>query len=316
MIPMQQKIPQLNSLLTLKDLDAKQIFSLIACAKQMKKSPQSYQKKLKGKTLLMIFEKPSLRTRISFDVAMTSLGGSVISIDTAALPLGKKESIEDTAKVVSRYVDVIVARLYAHDALCRLQKYATIPVINGLTDDYHPIQIVSDLLTISEKKRTFQGLKLCYVGDACNNVTHSLLLGCAHMGITIAVGCPKDAMPKPEIVADAKVLAKKSGAQIILTQDAKTAAKDADIIYADSWMSYQIDPKQFQERKRKFMPYQVNSTLARYAKKDYLFMNCLPAQRGMEQTAEIIDGPHSIVFDQAENRLHMQKAVLLAVLKK
>ncbi len=302
----------MKSLISLMDMDEETIVKLIKNSVEIKKNPGKYSDSLKGKTLLMIFEKPSLRTRLSFDVAIKSLGGNSIVIDTGSTPLGKKETIEDTAKVCSRYVDCIMARLFEHKKLITLKENSTIPIINGLTDDFHPVQILSDLFTIKEKKGKLKGLKLAYLGDGLNNVTHSLLLGCALTGINISVGCPKEAMPKIEIIEYAK---KNADSKITITQDSIEAIKDADIIYTDSWMSYHIPKDQEANRIRMFKPYQVNKELMGHAKNDAVFMNCLPAMRDYEQTAEVIDGKQSIVFDQAENRLHMQKAILLELLK-
>ena len=295
------------------DLTTQDVEKLLKVATDIKKNPKKYSSSLKGKTLLMIFEKPSLRTRLSFDVGIKQMGGFSIVIDTGSTPLGEKESIEDTAKTASRYVDCIMARMFEHERFVKLGNNASVPVINGLTDEYHPCQILSDLLTIKEKKGNLKGLKFCYLGDALNNVTHSLLIGCALMGINISVGCPKEAMPKEEIVEYAKKIA--DGSSVLVTNDAKEAAKDADIIYTDSWMSYHIKPEMKDKRVKMFKPYQVNKEIVKYAKKDYIFMNCLPAMRGYEQTEEIIDGPNSEVFDQAENRLHMQKAIMLELLR-
>lgn len=303
----------MKSLLSLSDTSQEEIGKLIELASAIKKSPQKYSTKLSGKMILMIFEKPSLRTRTSFDVAVKSLGGNTTILDTQNMPLGK-ESIEDTARVSSRYYDAIVARLFSHTDLEKLRDNATIPIINGLTNEHHPVQIISDLLTIKEKQGTLKGQKLCFLGDGNNNITHSLLEGCAMMGIDIAVGCPKEDMPNPAIVERAQMLAKKNRSTVQITNDPKQAIKNADIVYADSWMSYHVPKKEEQERKERFLPYQINQAIVQYAKKNYRFMNCLPAMRGYEQTAEIIDGEHSIVFDQAENRLHMQKAILLTLL--
>jgi ornithine carbamoyltransferase len=302
----------MESLLSLMDLTKKDIERLIKIAEDAKKNPSKYSTALRGKTLLMIFEKPSLRTRLSFDVAMKSMGGHTIVIDTLSTPLGEKESIEDTAKVCSRYVDVIMARLFEHKKLVALKENASVPVINGLTDDFHPVQILSDFLTIKEKKGALKGLKLCYLGDALNNVTHSLLIGCALTGIDISIGCPPQAAPKKSVLDYAK---RHASSKIVVTSNPKKAISGADIVYTDSWMSYHINPKLKQKRVRLFKPYQVNKKIVKYAKNDYIFMNCLPAMRGYEQTADIIDGKNSIVFDQAENRLHMQKAILLELLK-
>lgn len=300
-----------KDLLSLANLKPKEVEYIIGLAKKIKKSPKKYKDRLSYKTLLMIFEKPSLRTRLSFEVAMTQLGGHAIYYDVATSPLGKKETMEDTAKTASRFVDVIMARLLKFESLEKLAQNATVPVIDALSDMNHPCQILGDLLTIIEKKRKLKGLKMAYFGDCDNNVTYSLMQGAAHMGVDFYMACPKDKefCPKDKVLAEAKSLAK--GSKLVLTHDPVEAAKDADVIYTDSWMSYHIDPAKAKARIKKLMPYQVNTQLLKKAKKDVVFMNCLPAMRGQEQTAEVIDGKNSIVFDQAENRLHIQKAILL-----
>ena len=306
----------MKDLISLIDWKSKDILDLISHASKIKKHPEKYFGILKNKTMLMIFEKPSLRTRVSFEVGMTQLGGHAIYMDTKDSPLGEKESLADTAKASSRYCDIIMARLFKQENIEELAKNATVPVINGLTDIFHPVQILSDLLTIYEKKGKLKGLKLCFVGDGNNNVTHSLLLGCSLMGIDISVGCPKEHMPQQWIVKIAEKNAVKSGSKIKILNDAKKAVENADIVYADSWMSYHVPKEQKEERVKVFKPFQVNSELMKHAKKDAIFMNCLPAMRGYEQTAEVIDGKQSIVFDQAENRLHMQKAIILKLMGK
>lgn len=298
-----------NDVLSLENFTKQKIWRLVSLAQDLKKDPHAYSWQLEGQTLLSIFEKPSLRTRISFEIAMKQLGGHAITVDSQATPVGKKESMEDTAKVVSRYVDIIMARLYSQQDLIKLADNATVPVINGLTDKYHPCQILSDLLTIKEKKGDFEGLKLAYFGDANNNVTHCLMIGCAIAGIDIAVACPKNHSPQSDVIKKATKLAKKS--EISITSNPAAAANNADIIYTDSWMSYHIKEEEKEARITDFKPFQVNSKLMKKAKNSAIFMNCLPAQREMEQTAEVIDGAQSVVFDQAENRLHMQKAILL-----
>lgn len=292
------------------------IGNLISHAAKIKKSPEKHYESLKNKTMLMIFEKPSLRTRVSFEVGMAQMGGHAIYLDAKDAPLGEKESIEDTAKVSSRYCDIIIARMFEHEKIEKLAENSTVPVINGLTDTFHPCQILSDLFTIYEKKRKLKGLKLAFAGDGNNNVTHSLLEGCSLVGMDISVGCPKKHLPLPWVVQIAKKNAEKSGSRIAITNDAKKAVEGADIVYADSWMSYHIPKEQKAERVKVFQPYQVNEKLMENAKKDALFMNCLPAMRGYEQTAEVIDGKKSIVFEQAENRLHMQKAIMLKLMNK
>jgi len=304
----------MKHLLSLLDTDSASAVGLMDTALDVKKNPGKYLEALKGKTLLMIFEKPSLRTRLSFEAGMTQMGGHAIFLDVKDAPIGEKESIEDTAKAAGRYCDIVMARLFKQEQLEKLAENSPVPVINGLTDMFHPCQILSDLLTIREKKGKLKGLKLCFLGDGNNNVTHSLLLGCAIAGISISVGCPKEHMPQQQVVKAALEKAKKSGSKIEVLNDARKAAKDADIVYADSWMSYHVPKDKKEERVRAFKPFQVNSAMMALAKKDAIFMNCLPAMRGYEQTAEVIDGKQSIVFDQAENRLHMQKAIILKLL--
>ena len=306
----------MKDLLSLRYWNKAMVDDLISHTYKIKKNPEKYSDTLKDKTMLMIFEKPSLRTRISFETGMTQLGGHAIFQDVKDAPLGEKESIEDTAKTSSRYCDVIMARLFKQEYLEILANNAKVPVINGLTDIFHPCQILSDLFTIYEKKKKFKGLKLGYVGDGNNNITHSLLLGCSIVGIDISVGCPDKYKPLWWVIDLAEKKAKKSGSKIEVINDAKKAVKDADIVYTDSWMSYHIPKTQEKERIKIFKPFQVNKGLMKHAKNNAIFMNCLPAMRGYEQTADVIDGKQSIVFDQAENRLHMQKTIILELLRK
>ncbi len=306
----------MKDIISLVGWNSESILDLISHASKIKKNPKNYYNTLKNKTMLMIFEKPSLRTRVSFEVAMTQLGGHAIFMDSKDSPLGEKESIADTAKASSKYCDMMMARLYKQQDIEELAKNATVPVINGLTDIFHPCQILSDLFTINEKKNKLRGLKLSFVGDGDNNITHDLLLGCSLAGINMSVGCPKALMPQNWIVGIALVNAKVSGSKIAITANPKEAVENADVVYADSWMSYHIPKEQKEERIKLLKPYQVNKGLMAYAKKDAIFMNCLPAMRGYEQTAEVIDGEQSIIFDQAENRLHMQKAIILKLLNK
>ncbi|MHB9095447.1 MAG: ornithine carbamoyltransferase [Eubacteriales bacterium] len=263
---------------------------------------------LAGKTLAMIFTKSSTRTRVSFEVAMYQLGGYPLFLSGQELQLGRGETIADTAKVLSRYVDGIMIRTFAHSDVEELAQHADIPVINGLTDLNHPCQVLADFQTIIEYKGSLEGLKLAYVGDG-NNVCHSLLNGCAKVGMHISAATPKGYEPWPEILDLAKADARQSGTVIEVTTDPFTAVKDADIIYTDVWASMGQEAEHT-ERLKIFNPYQVNAQLAKAAKPDYLFLHCLPAHRGEEVAAEVIDGPNSVVFDEAENRLHVQKAVL------
>ena len=306
----------MKHLLSLIDWDSENILDLISLTTKIKKNPENYGSILKNKTMLMIFEKPSLRTRVSFEVAMTQMGGHAIYLDAKDSPLGEKETIADTAKVSSRYCEIIMARLFKQESMEELAKNSSVPVINGLTNTFHPCQILSDLLTIKEKKGTLKSLKLAFVGDGDNNITHELLLGCSTVGIGISVGCPRAMMPKKWIVDAAVKKSKISGSKIRITQAAKDAVRDADIVYADSWMSYHVPKDEKEKRINLLKPFQVNRELMKNAKKDAIFMNCLPAIRGMEQAADVIDGIQSVVFDQAENRLHMQKAIILRLLEK
>ena len=267
---------------------------------------------LKGKTLAMIFEKSSTRTRVSFEVGMVHLGGYALYLSASDLQLGRGETIADTARVLSRYVQGIMARVFAHQTILDLVRYASVPVINGLSDFSHPCQGLADLFSVYEKKGKLAGLKLAYVGDG-NNVAHSLLYGCAKMGIDITVGCPKGYEPKPEVVSQAKAVGKKNGCQVEVVNDPREAARGADVVYTDVWASMGQE-KEHAERVKIFKPFQVNAKLVKEAKEDYLFMHCLPAHRGEEVTDEVADSKNSVIFDQAENRMHTQKALLALIM--
>jgi len=263
---------------------------------------------LKGKTLAMIFEKPSTRTRVSFEVGMWQLGGYALYLSATDLQLGRGETIVDTAQVLSRYVDGIMARVFAHQTILDLVKYSKVPVINGLSDFTHPCQGLADLFTICEKKGRLSGLKLAYVGDG-NNVAHSLLYGCSKVGMGITLACPKGYEPDPEVVSKAKEEGKRTGCRVKVTKDPKEAVREADIIYTDVWTSMGKE-KEHEKRVKIFKPYQVNAKLVKEAKEDYIFMHCLPAHRGEEVTDKVADSKNSVIFDQAENRLHTQKALM------
>jgi len=267
---------------------------------------------LKGKTLAMIFEKPSTRTRVSFEVGMWQLGGYALYLNANDLQLGRGETIADTAQVLSRYVNGIMARVFAHQTILDLVKYSKVPVINGLSDFTHPCQGLADLFTIYEKKGRLSGLKLAYVGDA-NNVAHSLLYGCSKVEMDITLGCPKGYGPNPRVVSEAMEEGKRSGCKVKVTTDPKEAVREADIVYTDVWTSMGKE-KEYAKRVKIFKPYQVNSKLVKGAKADYLFMHCLPAHRGEEVTDEVADSKNSVIFDQAENRLHAQKALLALIM--
>jgi len=285
---------------------------------EIKKNPKKFRASLDGETLLMLFEKPSLRTRISFETGMQQLGGHAIFYSIKDSPLGKKENISDTAKVASRFVDIIAARVYKRQDIWDLANYANVPVINMLDDFAHPCQILGDFQTIKEKIGRLDNFKLSYFGDAHNNVTYDLMRICALFGLRMDVACPNnpDYSPEQVVIDEILELSKNNGADIKIINDAIEAAKGADVIYTDSWMSYGIPTQQEEERKKAFMPYQVTSSIMQSANSDAIFMNCLPAMREYEQTAEVIDGPQSVVFDQAENRLHIQKAIMLFLREK
>lgn len=267
---------------------------------------------LKGKTLAMIFTKSSTRTRISFETGMYQLGGYPMFLSANDMQLGRGESIYDTANVMSRFVDGIMIRTYAHSDVEDLAKYGTVPVINGLTDLLHPCQALADFLTIYEHKGKLEGLKFAYVGDG-NNVAHSLLYAAAKAGMNISVATPEGYECNEEIVANAKEDAKLTGSTIVTTYDPIEAVKDADILCTDTWVSMGQEAEKA-ERVKIFSPYQLNLELAKNAKDDYIFLHCLPAYRGYEVTEDIIDGEHSVIFDETENRLHAQKAVMAMLL--
>lgn len=267
---------------------------------------------LKDKTLAMIFQKSSTRTRISFEVGINQLGGSGLYLSTNDLQIGRGEPISDTAKVMSRYVDGIMIRALHHEDVVELAENATVPVINGLTDLEHPCQALADMLTIKEIFGNFDG-KLVFVGDG-NNVCNSLLLICAILGMDMTVACPEGYEPNMDILKKATEIAKDNNAIICVEHDIPNAVKDATVIYTDVWVSMG-DEDEEKERLAAFKPYQVNSELMNYAKEDAIFMHCLPAIRGQEVTAEVIDGDKSVVIDQAENRLHAQKAIMYHLMK-
>ncbi|MEC5188979.1 ornithine carbamoyltransferase [Geobacillus thermodenitrificans] len=300
--------------LTLLDFSTEEIFDLLALAGDLKakqKAGMPYTP-LAGKTMAMIFEKPSTRTRVSFEVGMIQLGGSALYLNSNDLQLGRGETIADTARVLSQYVDVIMIRTFAHQKVEELAEYASIPVINGLTDDDHPCQALADLLTIYEVKKTFQGIKLAYVGDG-NNVANALLAAAAKVGMNVAIACPPGYEPKAAYVEAARQIGEKTGAAVTVTHDPLEAVAGADAIYTDVWTSMGQESES-DERLQVFQPYQVNEALVKAAKPDYIFLHCLPAHRGEEVTAGVMDGPNSMVFEQAGNRLHAQKAILVSVL--
>jgi ornithine carbamoyltransferase len=300
-------------LLKISDFTKAEIEKILNKAIELKENPQDFNTALKGETLLMIFEKPSLRTRISFEVGMQQLGGHAIFYSINDSPLGKKENIHDTAKAASRFVNIMAARLFKRHDMWDLAQYADVPVINMLDDFAHPCQLMGDFLTIKEKKGRLNDLKISYFGDAYNNVTYDLMRIAAIFGLELDVACPigSEYTPEQVVLDEVSQIAEETGAYINIVHDAYNAASDSDIVYTDSWMSYGIPVEKEEERRKIFTPFQVNAQIMEAAKSDAIFMNCLPAKRGYEQTAEVIDGPQSFVFDQAENRLHSQKAIIL-----
>lgn len=301
----------MKHLITIADLSPEEVEHIFQVASALKKEWQAGGNKpiLAGKALAMVFQKPSLRTRVSFEMAMSHLGGHALYLSPDEIQLGVRESVADVARVLSRYVDGILARVFAHRDVEELAACSRVPVINGLSDYSHPCQALSDLFTILEKRGSLTGLKLAYIGDG-NNVATSLLLAAAKTGMDIALASPHG-YELPAGVID-KALSFARG-RISLTDDPALAAKDADVIYTDVWASMGQE-KEREKRLKVFPPYQVNSELVAQSKPDVLVMHCLPAHRGEEITDEVMDGPHSIVFDQAENRLHLQKAILAVLL--
>ncbi len=293
--------------LSLEEQSHEELTKLLDLAHQMKLHPDAYRQVCAGQTLAMIFQKPSLRTRVSFQTGMYELGGQALYLGPKDIQLHRGESITDTAQVLSRYCHGIMARVFAHADLEGLAT-GSIPVINGLSDLLHPCQVLADLLTIREKKGNLKGLKLAYVGDG-NNMAHSLLYGGAHFGMTVSVSHPHGFAPDGEVVTRARELASLSGGAIQITEDPNEGVADADIVYSDVWASMGQEDEHA-ERLKLFERYQVDSQLMSRTKHDSLFLHCLPAHRGEEVTADVIDGPRSVVFDQAENRLHAQKAIL------
>lgn len=312
MLEMKKSYPK--DMLSLLEWSKAEIEELIQLAMEMKTNPKHFSHALSGKILGLIFDKPSTRTRVSFEAGMLQLGGQAIMMNGKELQLGRGEPIADTAKVLSSYIDALMIRTFSHEEVEALAEHATIPVINGLTDLHHPCQALADLLTMYEWKDDLANVKVAFIGDG-NNVCHSLLLICALMGITIHCAIPDAYQIDATILEKAHQLAAESGAEIVVTADPVKAVTDADFIYTDVWTSMGQE-KENQTRMGIFYPtYQVNTALAAYAKPDYKFLHCLPAHREEEVTAEIIDGEHSVCWQQAENRLHAQKALLQLVLQ-
>jgi ornithine carbamoyltransferase len=300
----------MKHLLSIADLSADEVWQVLNLARELKEEWQKGGNRpiLKGKTLGMIFQKPSLRTRVSFEMGMIHLGGQALYLSPAEIKLGARESVPDVARVLSRYVDGIMARVFAHSDVQELAAYSQVPVINGLSDYNHPCQALSDLFTIWEKRGKLKDLKLAYVGDG-NNVAASLLFAAAKVGMDIALASPEGYELSDDVVKLGQEFAAQSGSKIELGHDPTAAVRGADVIYTDVWASMGQE-EEIERRLKVFPPYQVNAALVAQARPDVIVMHCLPAHRGQEITDEVADGPHSVLFDQAENRMHAQKAIL------
>ncbi len=307
-IPLKKK-----DFLTIRDFSQKEILETFKLAAAMKARPAKFSTALKAKTLAMIFEKPSLRTRTTFDIGIQQLGGFSLCLLPAEISLGKRESVYDVAKNLERMVQGIMIRTFAHQIVIDMAKHASIPVINGLTDYSHPCQAMADYFTVQEIKGKLKGLKLCFVGDG-NNVSHSLMFAGAHLGVNVTIACPKGYEPNAVAYQQACEDAKKTGAKVQVTHDPVKGVKKADVVYTDVWASMGQE-SETEARKKIFQPYQVNEDLMSCANKDAIFMHCLPAHRGDEVTNEVIDAPFSVVFQEAENRLHVQKALMYQLMK-
>ena len=304
----------MNHFLSIADLSTDQVWELLELAKTLKAAYRAggNEPHLQAKSLGLLFQKPSLRTRVSFEMAMVHLGGYALYLSPNEVKLGERESVPDVARVLSRYVDAIMARVFAHSDITTLAEYASVPVINGLSDFNHPCQAMADVLTIWEKLDKLEGVRLAYVGDG-NNVCNSLLFASSKLGMHMNVAAPDGFEPAPEVLAQARELAASTGSQIKVINDPLRAVKGADVIYTDVWTSMGQEEEE-ETRTRVFRPYQVNQELVDQATANVIVMHCLPAHREEEITAQVVDGPHSVVFDQAENRLHAQKAILAKLL--
>ncbi len=299
--------------ISIKDLTPKEIEDIFALTEKLKKDKAKFSRVLSGKTLALIFQKPSNRTRVSFEVGMYQLGGNSLYLAPHEINLGVRESTEDVAKTLSRYVDAIVLRTFEHKNILEMAKFSAVPVINGLSDFSHPCQALADVYTIKEKLKNLKNKTLAYVGDG-NNVCNSLLLACSKVGMNMNVATPRGFEPKESVLFDAKAIAKPQKTSINLFHNALEAVKGADVIYTDVWASMGQE-REAKKRKKIFKEFQVNKKLMQLAKKEVLIMHCLPAHRGEEITDEVIDSKNSIVFDQAENRMHVQKAILIKLLR-
>ena len=304
----------MNDFLSIKDFTPQEIRRFLDLARRIKTIPEAFSASLQGKTLAMIFEKPSLRTRVTFDVGIHQLGGFSLYLSPAEINLGKRESVYDVAKNLERMVQGIMIRTFAHEIVEQMAEYASIPIINGLTDYSHPCQAMADYLTIEEAKGSVAGQKIAFIGDG-NNVAHSLMFAGAQLGAHVWVATPHGYEPKADAIKWARERAQQTGGTCTITNDPASAATAADVVYTDVWASMGQE-KEAEARKQIFLPFQVNAALFAKAKLDCIFLHCLPAHRGDEVTDEVIDSPLSLVFQEAENRLHAQKAIMLELMAK
>lgn len=302
-----------KDLITIKDLSSEEINGIFSLTEKLKKKRDKFSKVLKGKTLALVFQKPSNRTRVSFEVGMFQLGGNSLYLSPNEISLGVRESIADVSRTLSRSVDGIVLRTFEHKNCIEMASSASIPVINGLSDFSHPCQALADLYTIKEKLKSLKNVTLAYIGDG-NNVCNSLLFTCAKLGVNMNVGSPSGYQPQEVVLKDARKEARINGAAINLFTNAQDAVRDANVIYTDVWASMGQEEEAL-PRKKSFESFQVNGSLLKLAKKNVLVMHCLPAHRGEEITDEVLDSRNSVVFDQAENRMHVQKAILIKLIK-
>ena len=298
--------------LCLADQTREQIRRLLDLARMIKANPRAFREACEGQTLAMVFQKPSLRTRVSFQTGIFELGGQGLYLGPTDIQLHRGETVADTAQVLSRYVDGIMARVFSHADVTGLADNASVPVINGLSDLLHPCQVLADLLTVQEKVGHLEGLKLAYVGDG-NNMAHSLLYGGAQVGMTVSVAHPRGYAPDPEVLTRAREIAATTGGAIQVTENPTEGVEEADVVYTDVWASMGQEGEAA-ERLQRFAGFQVNGELMSHARPSAIFLHCLPAHRGEEVSGEVIDGPASAVFDQAENRLHAQKALMVELM--
>lgn len=302
----------MKHLLSIHDLTTAKVTDLVTLARDLKAHPESYRQTIPGKTLGMIFEKSSTRTRVSFEVGTYQLGGSALFLSARDIQIGRGEPISDTAQVLSRYVDGIMARTFSHQVVRDLATHGSVPVINGLTDLLHPCQALSDLLTIHERFGELAGLKLAYVGDG-NNMAHSLMFAASKAGLDFAIAAPEGYWMDTEVAAQGTADAEAAGTRLLQTTEPREAVADAHVVYTDVWASMGQEDEQAR-RVRDFRGFQVNASLMASAHSEGIFMHCLPAHRGEEVSSEVCDGPRSVIFDQAENRLHMQKAIMVRLM--